>query len=224
MPILSMVDQKQLKVDSIISPVAEMLESHKLSITPARPPINNPSRYNTNSTFASGMAPHGLYPLDTKPDVASNVMHTYPPPQMVQYKDQQPVQGNGFINYAATNTTSHLNQTYPGLQEPPKPCSGYSTRLQIPSQPYHGGSLQSSIGQYGISTVSAIQQQQTVYTDSPVDTTAFPSYYTHESQDMTNSMPNIGPEDADSMQYAQQDTFPVMPYGTTQHNYEYMGQ
>jgi hypothetical protein len=222
MPILTLVEQKQLNADSIISPVVEMPESRKLSITPGRSPIdNNPSRYNPTSTLAPGIDPYGQYPQDAKPEIASTTMHTYPPPQMVPYKSSQPAQVNGYANYAVNNNQAYPSQTYPGLQQPPKPHNGYVNGLQIPNQPYVNG-------QYGMAPVSAVQQQA-LYTDSPVDTTAFPSYYTQEPQNLTNETTAMGYNTTNGMQYQQQPpppqgTYQAMAYLNTQQNYQYQGQ
>jgi hypothetical protein len=219
MPILTLVEQKQLNADSIISPVVEMPESRKLS-TPGRSPIDNPSRYNPNLTLAPGIDPYGQYPQDAKPEVASSAMHTYPPPQMVPYKSPQP-QINGYANYAVNNNQAYPNQTYPGLQQPPKPHNGYVNGLQIPGQPYANS-------QYGMTPVSAVQQQTSLYTDSPVDTTAFPSYYTQEPQNLTNETTAMGYDTTNGMQYQQppppQGTYQAMAYLNTQHNYQYQAQ
>jgi hypothetical protein len=223
MPILTLVEQKQLNADSIISPVVEMPESRKLSITPGRSPIDNPSRYNPSSTLAPGIDPYGQFPQDAKPEAASSVMHTYPPPQMVPYKSSQPAQVNGYANYAVNNNQTYPSQTYPGLQLPPKPHNGYVNGLQIPNQQYVNG-------QYGMTPVSAVQQQQqAMYTDSPVDTTAFPSYYTQEPQNLMNETTAMGYDTTNGMQYQQQQppppgTYQAMAYLNTQHNYQYQGQ
>lgn len=224
MPILPLVDQKQLNADSIISPVVEMPESCKLSVTPSRSPIDHLSRYNPNSTLAPGIDPSGLFPHDKTPEVAASVMHTYPPPQMVPYKNQQPAQVNGYTNYPTNTGQTYPSQTYPGLQEPAKPRSGYANGLQIPNQQFHPSNLQNNVNQYGISPVSTVQQQQAMYTDSPVDTTAFPSYYSQEPQNLTSNMSTPGYDNANTMQYPQQGTYSAMSYLTAQHNYQYQGQ
>jgi hypothetical protein len=222
MPILTLVEQKQLNADSIISPVVEMPESRKLSITPNRSPVDNPSRYNPSSTLAPGIDPYGQLPQDAEPDATSNTMHTYPPPQMVPYKNQQPAQLNGFANYAVNTGQNYPNQTYPGLQQPPKPHSGYMNGLQIPNQTFPNG-------QYGMAPVSAVQQQA-MYTDSPVDTTAFPSYYTQEPQNVANDGSGMGYDATNTMQYQQQQpqpqqgTYQAMAYLNAQHSYQYQGQ
>ncbi|KAF1940247.1 hypothetical protein EJ02DRAFT_467503 [Clathrospora elynae] len=225
MPILPLVDQKQLNADSIISPVVEMPESRKLSVTPNRSPIDNPSRYNPSAIFAPGIDPQSLYPQDLKQEVTSTVMHTYPPPQMVPYKNQPPVQTNGYANYAVNNTAQYPAQTYPGPQEPLKPRNGYINGLQIPGHPYHNGTIQNGVSQYGMNPVTAVQQQHSMYTDSPIDTTtAFPSYYTQEPQNLTNDMSTMGYDTTNGMPYQQGSTYPAMPYLTTQHNYQYHQQ
>jgi hypothetical protein len=222
MPILTLVEQKQLNADSIISPVVEMPESRKLSATPGRSPIDNPSRYVPTSTLAPGIDPYGHYPQDSKPETAANVMQTYPPPQMVPYKGPQSAQVNGYANYAVNNGQSYPSQTYPGLQQPPKPQNGYVNGLQIPTQPY-------SNGQYGMTPVSAVQQQQAMYTDSPVETTAFPNYYTQEPQNLSNDTTGMGYNATNGLQYQQQaqpqqGTYQAMAYLNAQHNYQYQGQ
>jgi hypothetical protein len=221
MPILPLVDQKQLNADSIISPVVEIPESRNLSVTPTRSPIDSSSRYHPSSTLAPGIDPQALYPQSAKSEAASNVMHTYPPPQMVPYQNPQPALSNGYTSYAASNGGHHSNQTYPGL--PRKPVNGYTNGLQIPNQPYHPSSLHHAGDQYGISPVPAVQQQQAMYTDSPVDTTVFPSYYTQEPQDLTNEMSAMGYDTTNGMPYQQQGTYSAMQYLNTQHNYKYQG-
>jgi hypothetical protein len=223
MPILTLVEQKQLHADSIISPVVEMSDSRKLSITPNRSPIDNPSRYNPSSTLAPGIDPYGQYPQDAKPDVASNVMHTYPPPQMVPYKAQPSVTGSNYANYVVNNSQGYPSQTYPGLQQPPKPHNGYVNGLQIPGQGYSNG------GQYGITPVSAVQQQQAMYTDSPVDSSAFPNYYTQEPQNMTNDPNAMSYDNTNPMQYQPtqppQGTYPTMAYmNNAPQNYQFQRQ
>jgi hypothetical protein len=222
MPILTLVDQKQLNADSIISPVVELPESRKLSITPSRSPVDNPSRYNPNATYAPGIDPQSLYPQESKSQTGSTGMQTYPPPQMAPPSTQT----SSYANYAASNAAYHTNQTYPGLQVPRKPLNGYANGLQIPNQPYHNGNMQSGVQQYGMNPVSTVQQQQSMYTDSPVDTTItpFPSYYTQEPQGLTTEMPNMGFDTNNTMHYQQGSTYPAMSYLTAQHNYQYQHQ
>ncbi|KAI4631791.1 uncharacterized protein J4E87_002497 [Alternaria ethzedia] len=222
MPILTLVDQKQLNADSIISPVVELPESRKLSITPGRSPLDNPSRYNPNAAYAPGIDPHSLYPQETKSQAGSTPMQTYPPPQMAP----PPTQTSGYANYVANNATNFTNQTYPGLQVPRKPHNGYTNGLQIPSQPYQNGNMQNGVQQYGMNPVNTVQQQQSLYTDSPVDatTTPFPSYYTQEPQGLTTEMPNMGYDTNNAMSYQQGSTYPAMSYLTAQHNYQYQHQ
>jgi hypothetical protein len=226
MPILALVEQKQLNADSIISPVVEMPESRKLSVTPGRSPIDSHLQYMPNSTLAPGIDPYGQYPQDSKSEAASNPMHTYPPPQMVPYKGPQPAQVNGYANYPINNGQNYPSQTYPGLHQAPKPHNGYANGLQVSNQPYSGG-------QYGMTPVSTVQQQQTMYTDSPVDTTAFPSYYTQEPQNLTSDTTVMGYEASTGLQYQsqpqpqqqqQQGAYQTMAYLSPQHNYQYPGQ
>lgn len=149
-------------------------------------------------------------------------MQTYPPPQMAPPSTQT----SSYANYAASNAAYHTNQTYPGLQVPRKPLNGYANGLQIPNQPYHNGNMQSGVQQYGMNPVSTVQQQQSMYTDSPVDTTItpFPSYYTQEPQGLTTEMSNMGFDTNNTMHYQQGSTYPAMSYLTAQHNYQYQHQ
>jgi len=103
-----------------------------LSMTPNRSPIDNGSRYNPTSTLAPGIDPYGRFPQDPKPEVAASTMQTYPPPQMVPYKGPQPAQMSGYAAFVTSGQT-YPNQTYPGLQQPPKPHNGYVNGLQIPT-------------------------------------------------------------------------------------------
>jgi hypothetical protein len=177
-------------------------------MTPNRSPIDNPSRYNPGSSLAPGIDPFGQYPHDAKPEVASTVMQTYPPPQLL------PAQVNGYSNYAMNNGQNYPNQTYPGLQQqPPKPQNGFTNGLQIPTQAYQNS-------QFGMNPVSAVQQQA-MYTDSPVDTTAFPNYFNQETPDLTNDMSGMGYETTNTMQFQQPNgTYQAMAYLNTQHNYQ----
>ena len=137
---------------------------------------------------------------------------------MVPYTNQQPGQMNGYTEFNGTNGHSYPSQTYPGIQQPCKPQNSYANGLQIPNQAYPNG-------QYGVSTVSNIQQQA-MYTDSPVDTSAnFPSYFTQDQQNMTNDMSGTGYGSTNAMQYQQQNgTYPAMAYLNAQHNYQYQNQ
>jgi hypothetical protein len=227
MPILPLVNQKQLQPDSIISPIVELPESRKLSNTPSRSPIDHSSRYTPNSAFAPGIDPQNLYPQESKAQAASPTMQTYPPPQMVPYKAQQPAQVSGYAAYAANNAAHYSNQTYPGLQVPPKPHSGYSNGLHVPNQHYQNGTMQNGIQQYGMAPVTTVQQQQSMYSESPINesTTAFPSYYTQEPQGLTTDMGKMGYDTTpNGMPYQQGSTYPAMSYLTSQHNYQYQNQ
>lgn len=218
LPILPLIDQKPLNADSIISPVVEMSESRKLSMTPNRSPIDNSSRYNPGTGLAPGIDPYGQFPQDTKPDVASTVMHTYPSPQMMPFKGQQSAHMNGYSNYMVPNGPNFPSQTYPGLQQPPKLQNEYHNGLQIPNQTYPSN-------QYGVSPVSAVQPQA-VYTDSPVDTTAFPNYFNPEAPNLSNGVSGMGFDTTNTMQYQQPSgTYQAMAFLNTQHNYQqYQGQ
>lgn len=235
MPILPLVEQKQMNADTIISPVVEMPEARKLSVTPSKSPIENPSRYNpnANSTLAPGIDPSfSQFPQDTSAGgAASNVMHTYPPPQLMQYKTQQPAQKANYGNYGVENAQNYSGQTYPGLQEPPKARGAYVNGLQIPNQPYLNGNMQNGPNRYPMTPVSAIaQQHQAVFTSSPVDTTPFSTdtlgsnYFTHEPQAMANGgMSDMGFDANNAMQY-HPSAYQEMSYmNTQQHSYQFQG-
>ncbi|KAH8732854.1 hypothetical protein GQ44DRAFT_721098 [Phaeosphaeriaceae sp. PMI808] len=220
MPILSLVEQKQLNADSIISPVVEIPEGQKLSVTPNRSPIDNPSRYNPNSTLAPGIDPYSQFPQDSKPEAAPGVMHTYPPPQMMPYKSQQPAQANSYTTYPVNNAPVYANHTYPGLQQSPKAHNGYVNGLQTQSQPY-------SNGQYGMTPVSVVQSHP-MHTDSPIDSAGFSNYYTQEPLNLTSDVAIMGYDTTNPIQYQQQSplqpqqgTYQAMAYLNTQHNYQY---
>lgn len=229
MPILPLVEQKQMNADTIISPVIEIPEPRKLSATPSRSPVDNPSRYNpSNSTFAPGINP-GQFPQDASSNgTGSAAMHTYPPPQLMHIKSQHPSRKGNYNNYAIDNVQNYTGRTYPGLQEPAKSRGAYVNGLAIPNQAYHGGNLQNGANHYPITPVSAIQQQQPAFTSSPVDTTPFPTaeglnsqYFTQEPQAMMNGgVPNMAFDSGSAMPFnpaAYQD----MSYMAQQHDYQY---
>ncbi|PSN60809.1 hypothetical protein BS50DRAFT_563489 [Corynespora cassiicola Philippines] len=235
MPILPLVEQKQMNADTIISPVVELPESRKLSITPNKSPIDNPSRYNPNSTLAPGIDPSfGQFPQDSSASVASNAMHTYPPPQMVPFKGQ-PVPQNNFAQ-------PYSGSTYPGLQDAAKISRGaYLNGINIPNQSYQNGNMQNAPNRFPITPVSAIgqqqqqQQQQPVFTTSPVDTTPFSTdtlgstYFSQEPQNLAaNGVADMGFDTSNGGIHFQpapvyQDMSSYMP--TQQHNnYQFHGQ
>ncbi|ORX95303.1 hypothetical protein BCR34DRAFT_199602, partial [Clohesyomyces aquaticus] len=234
MPILPLVEAKQMNADTIISPVVEMPESRKLSVTPNRSPVDNPSRYipNNTSTLAPGIDPSfGQFPPETSPSTAtSNVMHTYPPPQLVAYRNQQAPAKTNYGNFV--DNGQNYGRSYPGLQEPPKNRGAYVNGLQIPNQPYHNGSIQNGPNRYPMTPVSAIGQQQAVFTTSPVDTTPYTTdalgsttYFTQEPQTLASGgVADMGFDATNTMQY-QPSAYQEMSYmSAQQHNYQYQGQ
>ena len=215
MPILPLVEQKQMNADTIISPVVEIPESRKLSVTPNRSPIDNPSRYNpnANTTLAPGIDPSfGHYPQDPNSAGAmSNVMHTYPPPQMLNFKgNPQVVPSNNYTSYGMNAPQSYSGQTYPGLQESVKGSGPYNMNgLQISAQPYLNGNIQNGPNRgYPMTPVSALPQQQpSIFTSSPVDSATYQTetlgsgYYTQEPQPMANGTSDMGYDANDPLQY-----------------------
>lgn len=209
MPILPLVEQKVLNADTIISPVQELPDARKLSAAFIRKPVGgSPSQHSPSTTFAPGINPFGQLPQDNPIEAAATVMHSYPPPQMV------PPQQNGYAAYAANNV-HYSNQTYPGLQNPPKSPLVFANGFNMQNPSY-----------LNLGPMSAVQQQeQSLFTNSPTETTAFPSYFTPDQQNMTG---NFDP--AMQMQYQQQQiptgTYQAMQYLTNQHqqNYRYQSQ
>ncbi|KAF2626867.1 hypothetical protein BU25DRAFT_74133 [Macroventuria anomochaeta] len=208
MPILPLVEQKLLNADTIISPVKEPPDARKLSAAFTRKPVGGGSSQNSpNTTFAPGINPFGQVPHNNPTEAAANAMHSYPPPQMV------PPQQSGYAAYA-TNNVHYSNQTYPGLQNPPKSPLVYTNGFQMQNPSY-----------LNMGPMSAVQQQeQAMFTNSPTETTVFPSYFAPDQQSMTGNFdPTL------QMQYQQQTpsgTYQAMQYLTNQHqqNYQYQGQ
>lgn len=225
MPILTLVEQRVLNADSVISPVVELPESRKLCVAQSQPPIDsNPSRYYPNSTYAPGIDP-GFFPLQEIPSmVTSQNMHTYPPPQLSPYKAPRPVQAGGYSNCSAGGSVHYPNQTYPGLQAPAKPRNGYANDLVIPSMGYPTGTMQNNVSQYSGNSINAAHQPYATYTDSPIDTTTFPPYYTDESQNLTNHMPVLSYDATNGMQYPQSNPHPPVPHTNTQQQTYYYHQ
>ncbi|KAF3001378.1 hypothetical protein E8E13_006723 [Curvularia kusanoi] len=207
MPILPLVEQKILNADTIISPVQELPDARKLSASITRKPVGgSPLPRSPNTTFAPGIDPFARVPHNNPTEPAAGVMHSYPPPQMVA-----PQQG-GYAAYAANNAL-YSNQTYPGLQNPPRSPQVFNNGLDMHNPSY-----------LNMGPVSAIQQQdQALFTNSPTETTAFPNYFTPDQQNMTGSF-----DPTMQMQYQQQSptgTYQAMHYMADQHqhNYSYQG-
>ncbi|KAJ4363712.1 hypothetical protein N0V95_001027 [Ascochyta clinopodiicola] len=203
MPILPLVEQKLLNADTIISPVQEFPDTRKLSAAFARKPVPSPLQQSPNTTFAPGVNPFRQNNLS---EAGTNVMHSYPPPQMVA------PQQSGYAAYGANNM-HYANQTYPGPHNPPKSPMVYTNDFQLQDPSY-----------LNLGPVSAVQQQeQAMFTNSPTETTAFPSYFGPNQQNMSGSF-----DPAMQMQYQQQaptGTYQAMDYLTNQHqqNYQYQG-
>lgn len=204
MPILPLVEQKLLNANTIISPIQELPDARKLSAAFARSPTNGSLQHSPNMTFAPGINPFAQYPQNGQNEAAASVMHSYPPPQIV------PAQQSGYAAYAANNV-HYPNQTYPGLHNLPKPPNIYTNGLHVQDEAYMNGN--SGFGMGHMSTVQ--QQEQAMFTNSPTETTAFPSYFTPDQQgfEMQYQQPNTG-------------TYQAIDYLTNQHqqNYQYQGQ
>ncbi|KAF1932144.1 uncharacterized protein M421DRAFT_98353 [Didymella exigua CBS 183.55] len=208
MPILPLVEQKILNADTIISPVQEPPDSRKLSAAFARRPIGgSPSQNSPITTYAPGIDPFVQVPSGSLAEAAANVMHSYPPTQMV------PQPQSGYTAYAANNI-HYSNQTYPGLQNAPRSLLVHTDGFNMQSSTY-----------LNMGPMSAVQQQeQAMFTNSPTETTAFPSYFTPDQQNITG-----GFDPTMQMPYQQQapvGTYQGMQYLANQHqpNYQYQGQ
>jgi hypothetical protein len=237
MPILPLVEQKQINADTVISPVTELPETRKFSGTPNRSPIDNPSRYNpkANSTLAPGIDPSfGPFAQDISVSQAtSNVMHTYPPPQFMNFKTQ-PTQGKGGYNhYVLESTPSLSGRTYPGLQRPPKARPGYVNGQQLSVQPYVNGENHDGSKGWPMTPISAVlPQQSNGFNPSPVESTTYApgtmgsTYFTQEPQTMgtTNGgMSDLGMPTSNGMHY-DPSIYQGMSYmNAPQHNYPFQG-
>jgi hypothetical protein len=239
MPILPLVEQKQINADTIISPVTELPEARKLSATPNRSPVDNPSRYNpkANSTLAPGIDPSfGQFAHDISGStLASNVMHTYPPPQFMNFKTQaQQAQNKGGYNQYPVESTPNLSgQTYPGLQGPPKARGAYVNGQQLSVQPYANGEIHNNANRYPMTPISAIgPHHSNGFTSSPVDSTTYATdtmgsaYFTQEPQAMGNTnggISDLGMNPNNGMQF-NPSAYQGMSYmNPPQHNYPFQG-
>lgn len=141
---------------------------------------------------------------------------------MAPYQNPQGAISNGYVAYAASNAGHQLNQTYPAPQLNRKPVNGFTNGLQIPNQSYHPSSVHNNVDQYGMNQVSNVQQQG-MYTDSPIDTTTFPSYFTQEPNNLPNNMASMSYDHTSGAQHQPHGTYSAMQYLAAQHNYNYQG-
>lgn len=204
MPILPLVEQKVLNADTIISPVQELPDIRK-AIT--RKPVGGSPLYSfSDSTFAPGVNPFAQVPQNNMAGAEAHAMHSYPPPHVGQQQE-------GYAAYTADNA-HYNNRTYPGLHKTPKSPQIFTNDYNMRNPSY-----------VNLGPVSAVQQQdQALFTNSPTETTAFPNYYTPDSQYMTGDF-----DAAMQMQYQQQTStgsYQAMHYLTNQHqqSYPYQGQ
>ncbi|KAF2498339.1 hypothetical protein BU16DRAFT_430858, partial [Lophium mytilinum] len=190
MPILPLVEQKQLNADTIISPVVEMPEHSRNQLaTPIKSPNDNPSRYNPGSTMphlGAGFDPatYAQYSSEvSQSSLTAPAMHSYPPPQF-PYRGQQQQQNPSF-SFPIDQPQSFAVRSYPGLLDT-RQRSPQGNGAQSSNQAYRGN-MQNGAGQYApITPVSATYGQPQVFS-SPVDTTPYsneiPSaYFTNEPQ------------------------------------------
>lgn len=236
MPILPLVEQKHMSADTVISPVLELPDAHKLSRTPSKSPIDRSfqNKLSTTSTFAPGINPSfGNIPQHlSSTAVASNVMQTYPPPQFVTYKNQQQVQipMSSFPMGSALDTS----QTYPSLLEGSRPHTPYANGHRMMSHSRNNSNAQSDLtGVPTLGTISSSGQPQAAsFTSSPVETTFSngngnmgPAYFTQEPQtmaDVGSGMSDFGFSCGSTAQY-NPSTYPGMLYPNNggQQHYQY---
>ncbi|KAF2750558.1 hypothetical protein M011DRAFT_392866, partial [Sporormia fimetaria CBS 119925] len=208
MPILPLVEQKQMNADTIISPVVELPDSRKLSATPNRSPIDNPSRYNpkTNSTLAPGIDPSFvIFGQPHLSSVASTVMHTYPPPQFMQVKSEQTTSKPVYSQYGVQAPQSVAGQTYPGVHGLPKTSPQYPSEQHAANQAFANGQRQYPM----VSAAGMTQHPTAAFTTSPVDTGMYTTdvlgsvYYTQEPQAINGNgaMQDLGLNGNNGMHY-----------------------
>ncbi|KAF2088131.1 hypothetical protein K490DRAFT_73107 [Saccharata proteae CBS 121410] len=148
LPVLSLVEQKNLNPDTIISPVEQVQPSRSRATSAAsagRAPqvaISSPSRYDqnpvlNNNTFNNGSSFPPLSSDVGAPGTASGVMHTYPPPQVFAYRPpaqmqpqpQKRTQANAF--QSDTTGASYAMSSYAGLPA--------GNNMQVPARPIRNG-------------------------------------------------------------------------------------
>lgn len=237
MPILPLVEQKNMSADTVISPVIEQPESHKLSRTPSKSPIDRSfgNKMSTTSTFAPGISPSfGNIPQHLSSSaVASNAMRTYPPTQFATYKTQQPVQTP--MNNNAMGPTLGTSQTYPSLLEGARPHTPYANGQGMVNHSRGNSNAQNDMNGFTtLAIMSTVGQQPAGLTSSPVETTFSsgdgtmgPAYFTQEPQamaDMNGGMPDVGFSCGGTVQY-NPSTYPGMLYSNSggQQHYQYPG-
>ncbi|CAI6332103.1 unnamed protein product [Periconia digitata] len=215
MPILPLVEQKQMNADTIISPVVELADKGKLSATPNRSPVDNPSRYipPNPATLAPGIDPSQFaqYTPDHASGMSPNAMQTYPPPQMAP-------QTSGYAAFAAENPQG-FTRTYPGV-DPSKGKGVYMDNLHIPNQSYMNGSMANGPNRFPMTPVSAIQQYQQhgVFTDSPIETAPYSmdtlraTYVPQEQQNMAGSGVSMGFDGGIAPPVQEQSAYQSMQY------------
>lgn len=242
MPILPLVEQKQINADTIISPVVEMPEQARNQIsTLPKSPSDNPSRYNPSSVVSSVTSPfdptYSQYSSDASPSgLTAPAMHSYPPPQLLTYRPQQPVQASPF-SFPVDNTSNYANRSYPGFLDT-KQRSQYVNGVQIPDQLYRNSNVQNGSTRYAppITPVSAYGQQPVF--SSPVDTTPFSNdglsstYFPQDPPTSSTTQAGMGGpsqmvyDQGSGVQY-QQSSYQQMPQymqQQQQQSYPYRGQ
>ena len=175
----------------------------------SKSPNDNPSRYNPSSAVSSLASPfdqtYPQYSSDISPSgLTAPAMHTYPPPQLLTYRPQQPAQASPFA-FPVDTTPTYANRSYPGFLDT-KQRSPYVNGVQISSQPYRNSNVQNGSTRYAppITPVSTYGQQPVF--SSPVDTTPFstdglPStYFPQDPQSSSTTQAGMsGPSDRKSV-------------------------
>lgn len=175
MPVLPLVEQKQIHADTIISPI-DFPPPEKNQL-PLRSPAVNPSQYNpaTNGpVLTANLDPAYVVPFPPSTTLNTSI-HSYPPPQPFNF-NPSPTTPGGPMDFSAPQANSYAVRSYPGVSLPPKQQrSPYlNGGLHIPNGRISGNtSPQSHNSRFvPITPVSAFENQPSVF-DSPVETTGF---------------------------------------------------
>ncbi|KAF2836424.1 hypothetical protein M501DRAFT_238718 [Patellaria atrata CBS 101060] len=216
MPILTLVDQRQISADTIISPIDALPYS---SVSPVAKTAQNPSAHSTgylpqynisssNPTSRTNLTV-GYTPFGTgsSTPVSAGSMHTYPPPQFVSnYKPQTAAQQSNY-SYPVQAETNYAIHSYPGLNVPSKPQTLPANAFI--AQEGHSNYSSNINGRFvpSITPIRTAYGQQQVYS-SPVDTTPFggndlPSTYFQTNVSSTSMATSMSGVDQSSLGYNQ---------------------
>ncbi|KAH7060613.1 hypothetical protein B0J12DRAFT_566425 [Macrophomina phaseolina] len=131
LPILPLVENKPLNADSVISPVEKPQANRGRATSSATP--SNSSRYTRNLSVNSS---YSSYNQEAPPSGPSTVMHTYPPPQLSNYRGQaqHPQQQTQAAAYSSDVAPGFAVRSYPGSAA----SSGMQGHNQLDPNQYAG--------------------------------------------------------------------------------------